>query len=68
MTKVNITKTKLIWPGKYNEDGARKEIPRVKLPFQVSETINESRATREAKKTKVDWIVKTKNPPKDSWP
>jgi DNA modification methylase len=40
----------LVWPGKYNEDGTRKEVPRVSLPFQVIETVNESLATREAKK------------------
>ena len=50
MAKIEITKTELIWPGKYNEDGTRKEVPRVSLPFQVIETVNESRATREAKK------------------
>jgi adenine-specific DNA-methyltransferase len=50
MAKIEITKTELVWPGKYNEDGTRKEVPRVSLPFQVIETINESRATREAKK------------------
>ncbi len=50
MSKIDITRTELIWPGKYNEDGTRKEVPRVNLPFQVIETVNESRATREAKK------------------
>jgi adenine-specific DNA-methyltransferase len=50
MAKIEITKTELVWPGKYNEDGTRKEVPRVSLPFQVIETVNESRATREAKK------------------
>jgi len=45
-----ITKTELVWPGKYNEDGTLKEVPRVNLPFQVIERINESRATREARK------------------
>jgi adenine-specific DNA-methyltransferase len=50
MAKIDITKTELIWPGKYNEDGTRTEVPRVSLPFQVIETINESRATREAEK------------------
>ena len=50
MPKIDITKTELVWPGKYNEDGTLKEIPRVNLPFQVIETVNESRATREAKK------------------
>jgi adenine specific DNA methylase Mod len=38
------------WPGMYNEDGTLKEVPRVNLPFQVIERVNESRATREAKK------------------
>jgi hypothetical protein len=46
MAKIEITKTELVWPGKYNEDGTRKEVPRVNLPFQVIETVNESRATR----------------------
>jgi len=52
MAKAEITKTELVWLGKYNEDGTRKEVPRVNLPFQVIETVNESRATREIKKTK----------------
>lgn len=50
MAKIEITKTELVWPGKYNEDGTLKEVPRVSLPFQVIETVNESRATREARK------------------
>ena len=49
MAKIEVTKTELVWLGKYNEDGTRKEVPRVSLPFQVIETINESRATQEAK-------------------
>jgi hypothetical protein len=40
------TKVELVWPGKYNEDGTRKEVPRVNLPFQIIETINGSRASR----------------------
>jgi len=52
MAKIEITKTELVWPGKYNEDGTLKEVPRVSLPFQVIETVNESRATREEKKEK----------------
>jgi len=51
MAKIEITKTELVWPGKYNDDGTLKEVPRVNLPFQVIETVNESRATREAQKT-----------------
>jgi hypothetical protein len=46
---VEITKTELPWPGKYNEDGTRTGVARVSLPFQLIETINESRATREVK-------------------
>lgn len=51
MTTIEVTKTELVWPGKYNEDGTLREVPRVSLPFQVIETVNESRATREAKST-----------------
>jgi len=47
---IRVSKTELVWPGKYNEDGTLREVPRVTLPFQVIETINESRASREAKK------------------
>lgn len=50
MAKIEINKVELVWPGKYNEDGTPKEVPRVSLPFQVIERVNESRATREAKK------------------
>jgi len=50
MAKIDITKTELVWPGKYNEDGNLKDVTRVNLPFQVIETVNESRATREAQK------------------
>ena len=50
MPKIDITKTQLVWPGKYDDDGTLKEVPRVNLPFQVIETVNESRATREAKR------------------
>lgn len=49
-TRIDVAKTELVWPGKYDEDGKLKETPRVSLPFQVIETVNESRATREAKK------------------
>ena len=48
MAKIDITRTELVWPGKYNDDGTLRETPRVQLPFQVIETVNESRATREA--------------------
>jgi adenine specific DNA methylase Mod len=49
MAKIEVIKTELVWPGKYNDDGSLAEAPRVNLPFQVIETINESRAAREAK-------------------
>jgi DNA modification methylase len=50
VAKIDVNKVELVWPGKYNDDGSLKEVPRVHLPFQVIETINESRATREAAK------------------
>jgi len=37
----NVARTELVWPGK------RTQIERVALPFQVVETVNQSRATRE---------------------
>lgn len=52
MAKIEVNKVELVWPGKYNADGTVKEVPRVRLPFQVIETVNESRGSREAKKTK----------------
>ena len=57
MAKIDITKTELVWPGKYNEDGILKEVPRVSLPFQVIETVNESRATREVKKEPLQGLL-----------
>ena len=47
---LRVTKTELVWPGKYNEDGTLKEVPSVSLPFQVIESINQSRATRDARR------------------
>jgi len=29
-----------VWPGKYDENGKRREPPRVSLPFQVIERVN----------------------------
>jgi DNA modification methylase len=51
MAKIEITKTELVWPKKYKEDGTPREVSRVNLPFQIIETINESRAMRESTKT-----------------
>jgi len=73
MAKIDITKTELVWPGKYNEDGMLRETPRISLPFQVIETVNESRATREARKdasqgTLFDiWEGKEGNTFEDGW-
>lgn len=52
MANVDITKAELVWNGKYSENGTRKEVPRINLPFQVIETINESRITKETEKLK----------------
>lgn len=48
----DITRTELVWPGKYDEDGRRRQVDRASLPFQVIERVNESRATREAGKSR----------------
>lgn len=45
----DVSRTELVWPGKYDEQGRRREVPRVTLPFQVIETINESRAIGKAR-------------------
>ena len=70
---VRVSKTELVWPGKYNDDGTRREVPRVSLPFQVIETVNESRATREAGKKPQQaslfdvWEGKEGNTFEDGW-
>ncbi len=50
MARIEVTRTELVWPGKYDENGRRQDVDRARLPFQVIERINESRATREANK------------------
>ncbi len=50
MARIEVTRTELVWLGKYDENGRRREVERARLPFQVIERINESRATREANK------------------
>ena len=37
MAKPPITKTELIWPGKYTEEGVLAETPRASLPLQTVE-------------------------------
>ena len=61
MAKIDINKTELVWPGKYDDDGMLKEVPRVSLPFQIIERINESRATREANKLAHPSLFETYN-------
>ena len=43
MAKIQITKTELVWPGKYNEDGTLTQLPRANLPLQVIEVFNQPR-------------------------
>ena len=43
MPNLDVAKTELLWPGKYNEDGTLRDVPQVNLPFQIIETVNESR-------------------------
>lgn len=47
-----ITRTELVWPGKYDAEGQRQAVDRVSLPFQVIERVNEGRADREATKAR----------------
>src|SRR5258708_8512660 len=37
MAKIQITKTELVWPGKYREDGVLAKTPRANLPLQTME-------------------------------
>ena len=41
MAKIEIAKTELVWPGKYNEDGTLNEVPRVGLPFQSTRRLEQ---------------------------
>lgn len=50
-----IKRTELVWAGKYDEKGQPKPVERIILPFQVVETINESKADRE--KAQQDWLT-----------
>jgi adenine-specific DNA-methyltransferase len=56
MAKIQITKTELVWPGKYNEDGTLTQLPRADLPFQVTEVFNQTQPTRETEwRNKLIW-------------
>lgn len=52
MAKIEVIKTELVWPDKHDDSGTLKKAPEINLPFQVIETVNETRATREAQTTK----------------
>jgi adenine-specific DNA-methyltransferase len=56
MARIQITKTELVWPGKYNDDGTLTQLPRVNLPFQVAEVFNQTEPTRETEwRNKLVW-------------
>lgn len=47
-----ITRTELVWPGKYDAEGNLTITPPANLPFQVVERVNETKATREARQNR----------------
>ncbi len=53
MAKIQITKTELVWPGKYREDGVLANTPRANLPFQVIEVF--TNPTRREWRNKLIW-------------
>lgn len=59
MAKIDITRTELVWPGKYDGEGNLVPPRRVTLPFQVIERVNETRATREERKEEREGHVAT---------
>jgi adenine-specific DNA-methyltransferase len=64
-----ITRTELVWPGKYDAQGHLAEPPRVSLPFQVIEVIEEGRTSREALKVSQLSLFgeKSKGPSEEGW-
>ena len=64
-----ITRTELVWPGKYDEHGKLVEPPRVSLPFQVIEVIEDGRTSREGLlDTQMSlFSAKPKNSADESW-
>ena len=58
-----ITRTELVWAGKYDDQGNLRPVERTILPFQVVETVNESKADRE----KVQRDLWTLMPRDDTW-
>lgn len=68
MAKIEITKTELVWPGKYDEDGTLAEVPRVSLPFQVIETKGREWEGTTAKDSAVrDWCDRVGRATGVSW-
>jgi hypothetical protein len=68
MAKIEITKTELVWPGKYKEDGTRKEVPRVSLPFQVIKTKGRVWEGTEAKDAAIcDWCQRITEQTGQQW-
>lgn len=59
MPKIDITRTELVWPGKYDEGGNLAPPRRVSLPFQVIERVNETRATRQQREEQKQGHVAT---------
>lgn len=51
MVDLNIDDVQIVWPGKFGNDGKIRAIPRWNLPFQIIETVNETRAARESGST-----------------
>jgi DNA modification methylase len=49
-----MPKTELIWEGKYDPQGNRVPVPRVELPFQTVETVNEPAAERKTLWSAID--------------
>jgi len=58
-----ITRTELVWAGKYDDGGNLRPVERTILPFQVVETVNESKADRE----KAQRDLWTLMPHDDTW-
>jgi len=58
MPKIEITRTELVWPGKYDEEGNLVPPRRVSLPFQVIERVNETRATREQRQRNIQFDIR----------
>jgi adenine-specific DNA-methyltransferase len=59
MPKIDITRTELVWPGKYDEGGNLVPPHRVSLPFQVIEHVSETRSTRQQRETEKNGHVAT---------